>query len=124
MPGSSGRQGLDAEVLKDVRSMRAPPQLVKDLVEVMFLMLGEKPGLARNWKHCTTAMKTTGPCNFLDRINDFKPEVVTPEVATRVHRLIGATTPAFTKKVSLSAYFLHLWIDDRIALLPEKKHSV
>ncbi|XP_048763978.1 cytoplasmic dynein 2 heavy chain 1-like [Ostrea edulis] len=97
--------------IDEIRTLSAPPQLVKDALGAIFLLLGYSSAQATDWKLIRKELgkRSTDDNSILNQLKNFQAEKCDPASAKKAKELIGDVTIAQAKSVSLVASHFVAW---------------
>ena len=99
--------GIQPSALAEIRSLRAPPEVIRDILEGVLRLMGIKD---TSWVSMKTFLSRKG----INEIINFDCRRITPEVLAKVESLLASRSdsfqPANAKRASVAAASLAEWV--------------
>ncbi|KAK7078013.1 hypothetical protein SK128_012525 [Halocaridina rubra] len=99
---------IKSEALSEIRSLRAPPEVIRDILEGVLRLMGVQD---TSWNSMKTFLAKRG---IKEEIRNYDPRHVTPDARTSVEKLLteraDSFKPAVAKRASTAAAPLAAWV--------------
>ncbi|XP_018025771.1 cytoplasmic dynein 2 heavy chain 1, partial [Hyalella azteca] len=103
---------IKSETLTEVRSLRAPPEVIRDILEGVLTLMGI---LDTSWNSMKSFLAKRG---VREEIKNYDPRNVAPDARKKVERLLKekekSFTPAVAKRASAAAAPLAAWVSANV----------
>ena len=106
--------------IAEIKSYSAPPVQVHKVLMSLLIVLGENPGVVRDWREIQTILVKTGKMSLKRRVQDYLPANLSTGNAKRAANIISGITSQELNGISRAAKVFYLWtssvVEERLSM--------
>lgn len=122
---------MQQTTISELRSYKYPPQIVFEIMQAVFLMLGDKPRYVEEWADIQALMGRTGKDGLLRRVRQFDTQNVQNDTEQHVEKVLGKHTEYEACVASAGAGTFYVWLrnvsgilNDDQSTAPSEQHTI